>query len=613
MQLKPEEKATGTKNFVNVVTNPATKEALGERGVSRRDFLVGAGAAGAVAAAGLGASYFGYSKIEKPVRVGIIGTGDEGGVLMGAITPEYIQVVAIADIRPYNVYRAFHGDNSSPSIAKIRTGLMKKYGWKTEDEARQNVKVYDDDYHELLKNADVEAVIIALPLHLHSLVAIEAMRAGKHVLTEKLMGHSVAECKEMARVSYETGKILATGHQRHYSVLYENAVDLIRLGLLGDLHHIRAQWHRQNDTWSPVLPNEILDKDKDPKNWGQLDELQTLEASLKTFDGDAANFVKNKDNKKAAALMNKGVADRIAALRRNVEKNRLLQMDAKVDAKKYGYQEKMIPGRKEPRSAMEELIRWRLWERTGGGLMAELGSHQLDASSIFISAMRDDGHKMLPLTVNATGGVHIYDPRDRECEDHVYCFFEFPNKGYYEDYEKEIVKDPNRKVVVSYSSINGNGFGGYGEVVMGTEGTLVLTQEQEVMLFKGNATTTEITVKKDAKSGVLDTTASGPPQLAQQATTIGEVSKGYTEELEHFAWCVRNLDEAALKEKKWNYEKNPRCHPKVAMADAVIALTSNISIRENRKITFEKEWFDIDSDNTPEGKPPRSMSELAKL
>ena len=35
------------------------------------------------------------------------------------------------------------------------------------------------------------------------------------------------------------------------------------------------------------------------------------------------------------------------------------------------------------RSPLEELIRWRLWNRTGGGLMAELGSHQLDASGIF--------------------------------------------------------------------------------------------------------------------------------------------------------------------------------------------------------------------------------------
>ena len=57
---------------------------------------------------------------------------------------------------------------------------------------------------------------------------------------------------------------------------------------------------------------------------------------------------------------------------------------------------------------MEELCRWRLWERTGGGLMAELGSHQLDAASIFISALRSDGKKAHPLTVHAVGGRHIF-------------------------------------------------------------------------------------------------------------------------------------------------------------------------------------------------------------
>ena len=58
--------------------------------------------------------YFGYeASVANPLRVGVIGTGDEGNVLLGAITPSYLQVVAIADIRPYNIHRAFHGDHSS--------------------------------------------------------------------------------------------------------------------------------------------------------------------------------------------------------------------------------------------------------------------------------------------------------------------------------------------------------------------------------------------------------------------------------------------------------------------------------------------------------------------
>src|SRR5205814_5480619 len=120
------------------------------------------------------------------------------------------------------------------------------------------VKVYEKGYLDLLNDPNIEAVVIALPLHLHAEAAIKAMRLGKHVLTEKLMGHSVHECKEMGRVAKETGKILAVGHQRNYSILYDNAKWLIRNGLIGDIHHIRAQWHRGNlpnhDSWQQPLP-----------------------------------------------------------------------------------------------------------------------------------------------------------------------------------------------------------------------------------------------------------------------------------------------------------------------------------------------------------------------
>ncbi len=42
----------------------------------------------------------------------------------------------------------------------------------------------------------------------------------------------------------------------------------------------------------------------------------------------------------------------------------------------------------------------------------------------------------------------------------------------------------------------------------------------------------------------------------------------------------------------------------MALADAVIALVTNIAMRENRRIEFQKAWFDIDSDETPEGIKP---------
>jgi predicted dehydrogenase len=279
--------------------------------------------------------------------------------------------------------------------------------------------------------------------------------------------------------------------------------------------------------------------------------------------------------------------------------------DQTLHADDYGYTKRVLENGYEV-SPLEELIRWRLWNRTGGGLMAELGSHQLDAAGIFITAQRTDGHKALPLSVTAVGGRHIF-PLDRDVDDHVYCTFEFPSTGYYKDFDTEEIENPNKKVVVTYSSINGNGFGGYGETVMGTKGTLILEKEEEVMLFLGSSTSTKVTVKKSADAAALDTTASGDDVAAAvgKAATDGPISRGYTEEIEHWAWCIRNS------EPKDTDKKNlPRCRPEVALADAVIALTSNIAMEGKQKIDFKRAWFDINSDETPEGVAPRKAEKI---
>jgi predicted dehydrogenase len=407
------------------------------------------------------------------------------------------------------------------------------------------------------------------------------MQAGKHVLTEKLMAKTVGECKKMARASRQLNKYLATGHQRHYSILYDNAVQLIRNGVLGRLHHIRAQWHRGNlpgnDSWQPPLPDEIRKRiaslqkrAAEAKKKGEVSTVESIEKALALLEQQAADDVLGKPRKELAG---KTLAEEYGYLARD------------------GYYTNR-QGQKFNRSALEELIRWRLFERTGGGLMAELGSHQLDASSIFVSAMYDDGRKVKPLRVSANGGRHIF-PHDRDCEDHVYCNYEFPAPGY----DKQDEKTHDRKIVVTYSSINGNDFGGYGEVVMGTNGTLILEREQQVYLFGNASNYTEVKVTKKDDNIILDTTQS-PGSTAQTGKDAinrgGPVSRGYTEEIEHWAWCIRNPDPA----------NQPRCKPEVAMADAIIALTTNIAIRQNKPIDFKDAWFDVDSDATPEAEHP---------
>ena len=428
------------------------------------------------------------------------------------------------------------------------------------------------------------------------------MKAGKHVLTEKLMGHDIAKCKDMARTSAHTGLLLATGHQRHYSVLYDNAVNILRWGLLGELHHIRAQWHRGNlpgkDQWRPPLPGGEMVYDKD----GKQVHFDRIAKELKELK---------------AALAKETSPKKMSELEKRVAQWDAWNADRELDPERFGYTSiSLADGRK--RSAMEELCRWRIWDRTGGGLMAELGSHQLDAASIFCSALRKDGKKAHPISVHAVSGRHTF-PLDRDADDHVYCIFEFPGPGYepgfdvgyrddslnYPDPKKGIdpyEKDKNKRIVVTYSSINGNGYGSYGEVVMGSKGTLILEREKEVMLFRGDSTSTKVTVKDEGAGPAMtsyETGGGGAAAALGSSATTGDISRGYTEEIEHWAWCIRNPDPKNL----------PKCKPEIALGDAVIALTARMAGQrtfadQSGYVRFKEEWFQVDSDETPDGSKP---------
>jgi predicted dehydrogenase len=255
--------------------------------------------------------------------------------------------------------------------------------------------------------------------------------------------------------------------------------------------------------------------------------------------------------------------------------------DLNVDYAKYGYK------------SLDELVRWRLYNRTGAGLMAELGSHQLDACSIFLG-------KKHPLAVTGIGGTFFYKD-GREVDDHVFVTFEFPGRE---------VKD---RVVVTYSSINTNDFEKYGEEVYGSRATMIVESERDLLLFKevdrntfkgsGGSRSTSVTLESKGGKPALETSPSTAVPTA--ATSLGGLatdapSRGYREELEHFAYCVRNGDP-----KNYHVAEDdklrPRCRGEVALADAVIALTSNLAMKQKRRIDFEEAWFDFTKDDVPDG------------
>jgi predicted dehydrogenase len=506
--LTPEQRALGRENADRAL------------GISRRDLLKAAAATPA-----LGAFYFGYKEMgsKPPVKAAIIGTGDEGcQAMIRSHNRAYLDFIGFCDIRPTQRERAVKEFSNHKDYAAADVKKLKQY------ETRE--AMYADP--------DVEMIVIALPLWLHAPVAIEAMRAGKHVFTEKLMAHSISECKEMCRMARKTNRLLAVGHQRHYSVLYDNANYLVQNDVLGEIRHIRALWHRNN-----AQPMVAKDKHGNP--------IVDAKTGLPEIARDEKGQVIYRDSWKR--------------IHRDKDKD--------VDYKKYGYE------------SLDQLINWRLYNRTGAGLMAELGSHQLDACSIFLG-------KKHPLAVTGIGGTFFYTD-GREVDDHVFTLFEFPGKG------------KNDRVVVTYSSINTNAFDGYGEMVMGSKGTMIVSQEKEILLYKEagspfTSRTTSVTMETQGTKPVMETSPStaGPTQASALGTlATADPSRGYREELEHFAYCVRNGDPSGYHA---DTEHQPRCRGEVALADAVVALTSNIAMREKRRIDFDPRWFDYQRDDVPE-------------
>ena len=128
--------------------------------------------------------------------------------------------------------------------------------------------------------------MIALPSHLHAPAAAAAMKAGLHVFTETPMALRVADAKEMARLAKEKNLCLAVGQQRCYSFLYDNAFEMVRKGLLSDVHYIRAQWHVAKDgkksekkvDWWRETPKEDADLNAQDHGYASVEESGPLAA-----------------------------------------------------------------------------------------------------------------------------------------------------------------------------------------------------------------------------------------------------------------------------------------------------------------------------------------------
>jgi predicted dehydrogenase len=206
--------------------------------LGRRNFLKAVAtlpAAGALAYRALSAG---------PVKAAIIGAGAQGRVLLENADPAFLRIVAVSDIFPPALVRA------QEIARRLHDAGVEAYA----------------DHRRLLERKDLEAVVIATPLSAHAPLALDALAAGKHVFVEKAMAATLEECRAIVRAGRSARRAVQVGHQRAYNPLYREACEIVRRGDIGDVHHVRAVWHRNGD-WRRAVPEEAFD----PRPWGYVD------------------------------------------------------------------------------------------------------------------------------------------------------------------------------------------------------------------------------------------------------------------------------------------------------------------------------------------------------
>ncbi|ATC65836.1 oxidoreductase [Nibricoccus aquaticus] len=111
--------------------------------------------------------------------------------------------------------------------------------------AQWGVPEWVPDYRTLLARADVDAVTIALPNHLHAPIALEALRAGKHVLLEKPMATNASDATELMHEATTRGLKLMVGQNARFAPEVQTARRLIAEGALGEVYHAKTAWTRR--------------------------------------------------------------------------------------------------------------------------------------------------------------------------------------------------------------------------------------------------------------------------------------------------------------------------------------------------------------------------------
>ena len=189
------------------------------------------------------------------ITIGFIGLGRQAMFLLNG----FLQVPGTNVVAGCDVY----GIKRQRFVNRV-TGFYKK------QDKEATVDVYED-FEEILKRDDIDAVVIAVPDHSHARIAIAACKAGKDVYLEKPLTFTIKEGQELVKAVRDNNRILAVGSQQRSSAEFQHAVKLVQTGALGKISKVYAYVGAPPKPYD--LPEETVPQDLNWDKWlGSLNE-----------------------------------------------------------------------------------------------------------------------------------------------------------------------------------------------------------------------------------------------------------------------------------------------------------------------------------------------------
>ncbi len=190
----------------------------------------------------------GYTAPSDLITLGFIGTGKQAFGLKKSFLDTSTKIIAASDV---------YGAKSQQFAAEVNQYYAAQAG-----QSQYAGCSTHGDFRELLAKKEIDAVVIAVPDHWHSVCAILAARAGKDIYCEKPLSLTIKEGRAMVHETRKHKRVFQTGSMQRSWPEFRQAVELVRNGYIGQIKTVKV-----NVGPSPVPYNLPAETMPDSLNW----------------------------------------------------------------------------------------------------------------------------------------------------------------------------------------------------------------------------------------------------------------------------------------------------------------------------------------------------------